>query len=80
MTVRERVFRVFAQVMSLPVDQVTEAASPNNTKKWDSLRHMNLVLALEEEFGVELTDDRLMAMKDMASALHVVEMTLSASQ
>jgi acyl carrier protein len=32
--------------------------SSNDTiPSWDSLRHMNLILALEEEFGVSIPDE-----------------------
>jgi acyl carrier protein len=50
---------VMAKVFGVPVEAITGDASPDSIEKWDSLRHMNLVLALEEEFGVELTDDQV---------------------
>jgi acyl carrier protein len=50
---------VLARVFNVDVNSVTEDASPDTIENWDSLRHMNLVLALEEEFGVELTDDQV---------------------
>jgi len=40
------------------VSAIGDDASPDTIENWDSLRHMNLVLALEEEFGIELTDDQ----------------------
>jgi acyl carrier protein len=50
---------VMAKVFSVPPDFITPDASPDTVENWDSLRHMNLVLALEQEFGVELTDDQV---------------------
>ncbi|MGH6827945.1 MAG: acyl carrier protein [Rhizomicrobium sp.] len=44
--------RIFAAVLRLPPDSITDATSPENTPPWDSLRSINLILALEEEFGV----------------------------
>jgi len=34
-------------------------ASSDNIENWDSLRHLNLILALEEEFGVSIPDDEV---------------------
>lgn len=50
---------VLARVFNVDLLDVTEDASPDTIESWDSLRHMNLVLALEEEFGVELTDEQV---------------------
>jgi acyl carrier protein len=50
---------MMAKVFGVPVEAITDDASPDSVEKWDSLRHMNLVLALEEEFGIELTDDQV---------------------
>ena len=54
----ERVRTIISQVMDVPLDQVGEDASTDTLAAWDSVRHMNLVLALEEEFGVEFTPDQ----------------------
>ena len=50
---------VLANVFKVTVDMINDEASPDSIKEWDSLRHMNLVLALEENFGVELSDDQV---------------------
>lgn len=46
-------------VFNLPVDLINENSSPDNIGSWDSLKHMNLILALEEEFNVSLTEDQV---------------------
>ena len=30
-----------------------------NTEKWDSLKHVEIMFAVEEEFGVEFSEDEL---------------------
>jgi len=54
-----RLKTVLATVFGVPAAAITDDASPDSIATWDSLRHMNLVLALEQEFGVELTDDQV---------------------
>ena len=54
--VNERVQKILSQVMGVPMDRVTEDCSPHTLSEWDSLKHMNLVLALEEAFDVLFTD------------------------
>jgi acyl carrier protein len=53
---------VVADVLGVPVTSLTRESSPDTVLQWDSLSHLNLVLALESEFGVTLTDDDVMEM------------------
>lgn len=51
--VLERLGRVFASVFGDRHAQVTDADSFETIPEWDSVAHINLILALEAEFGVE---------------------------
>lgn len=51
--------QALANVFGVEVSLITDDASPDTIESWDSLRHMNLVLVLEEQFGVELSDDQV---------------------
>ena len=43
-------------VFEVSVDKIKDNASPDTIVSWDSLKHMNLIIALEEEFNVEFSD------------------------
>lgn len=49
--------QVMATLLAVDVSIIDEAASMDTIPTWDSLRHMNLVLALEEEFKVTIPDE-----------------------
>lgn len=49
--------KVMASVFEVEVGEITDEASMDTIKSWDSLRQMNLVLALEESFGVSIPDE-----------------------
>ncbi|MGH9769016.1 MAG: acyl carrier protein [Blastocatellia bacterium] len=66
---KERVIRIVSQVMGVPMDQVTEGSSSQTVETWDSLNHMNLILALEEEFGVQFSDEQIMRMLNVGAIL-----------
>ena len=55
----ERIKVVMAQIFNIEVDSITEQSSPENVERWDSLRHMQLILALEDEFGVTIADEAI---------------------
>jgi len=65
--VLEKVRKVVAEQLSIDLDQVTETASFTNDLGADSLDTVELVMALEEEFGVEIPDEdaeKIVTVKD----------------
>lgn len=57
MQVREsKLKQVLADVFGVEVSTIDEATSIDTVEEWDSLKHLNLVLALESEFSVTLTE------------------------
>ena len=49
--------QVMATMLNVEPSTINEDSSMDNVPNWDSLRHMNLVLALEEEFKVTIPDE-----------------------
>jgi acyl carrier protein len=62
-----KVLNVVSEVLGVPVDDLTDDSSPESIESWDSLKHMNLVLALEEEFGIRFSDEQIVAMLSVRS-------------
>jgi acyl carrier protein len=48
---------VMAAVLELDVKSLDEDSSMDNITGWDSLKQMNLILALEESFDVSIPDE-----------------------
>jgi acyl carrier protein len=58
-SVLEQVRRIAADTFNVPLEQVTAESSPDTIENWDSLQHLNLVLALEQEFGLQLAPEEI---------------------
>ena len=54
---REEIRRLAAEVLRLPEAEVHGALSFGDIPQWDSLGHMDLLMALEERYKVELNED-----------------------
>jgi len=50
---------IMAVVFDVDESIITEESSTDNVESWDSLRHINLVVALEQEFGVVFPDEEI---------------------
>ena len=57
--VLQRVQRIAADVFSIPLDQINAESSADTIETWDSLQHLNFVLALEQEFSVRFTPEEI---------------------
>ena len=55
--IEERVRAVLCDVFGLSPEDVGPDTSADSVEAWDSLQHLTVVLALEEEFDIQLTDE-----------------------
>ena len=56
-TVTHRIYNIVSQVFGVPIVEITDESSADTIETWDSLNSLNLVLALEAEFGVSVSPD-----------------------
>ena len=76
-----RIRQIFSATFDLPVAEIGADATPDTIEAWDSLRHMQLVLGLEEEFGVQFSPEQITAMLSFeAVAKTVAEATAAAGR
>jgi len=58
----ERLKEIMAQVFDVPNESINNDSSPDTIENWDSVNHMNLVLALEQAFGISFEPDEIIEM------------------
>ncbi|KXK61021.1 acyl carrier protein [Micromonospora rosaria] len=59
MTLTDRLRAVFVDALELPEGVDVENLKYRDIEQWDSLGHMTLVAAIEDEFGVQLDTDQV---------------------
>ena len=73
MTIKDKLFDLMADVFQVKTGEITESAAPGTIKEWDSLKHMLLLMALEEEFEFRFTDDEMANCINVASILEILD-------
>jgi acyl carrier protein len=68
----DRVRSIAADVLEVPATKITPATSPENLDTWDSVHHLNLVLALEQEFNLQFEPEEIDQMKDVQHILDIL--------
>lgn len=61
----ERLNKVFRDVFDDDDIIVTETTTSADIDDWDSLEHINLVAAVEQEFGMKFTMGQVVTMKNV---------------
>lgn len=56
MSIEDRIKRVMHDVLGVAEADIDDGSSPETIAAWDSVQHMTLLLALEEELGVTFAD------------------------
>lgn len=67
-----RVRRIVADTLDLPYDEITVDFARDDGGQWDSIAHIMLMLAIEQEFDVKLTVNQLAAVQSITDICNVV--------
>ena len=67
-----RIKQVMSDVFNIDINSINDTSSPDNIENWDSLKHMNLITALEEEFGVIFDDQEIVDSMNYALIVNIL--------
>jgi len=63
----DRLSLIVSDIFEVPADLIVEDTSPENTPQWDSLRTIGLVVALEDEFGIQMSKEEITRMRSIGA-------------
>lgn len=61
---------IVSNVLDMPVERIALDGSRDTLEQWDSVKHMHLMLTLEEEFNIQFSDQEL---RDLATIKEILE-------
>lgn len=53
----EAIKRVMSQIFGVDPGIIVAESSPETIERWDSLKHMQLIMALEDELNIQFPDE-----------------------
>jgi long-chain acyl-CoA synthetase len=71
------VFSLAARSFKLSQSELSTSSSPENTVGWDSLAHMDLVVALEKHFGIRFSPRDIMQIDSLQRAIELVSLKVA---
>jgi acyl carrier protein len=72
----ERVKQIMADIFDINPRKINKSTSMDNVASWDSLKHINLILELEQEFRISLDTKEIEAMLSFDNILKTLKMKL----
>tara|TARA_X000000950_G_C13892444_1_gene651419 strand:- start:2456 stop:2689 length:234 start_codon:yes stop_codon:yes gene_type:complete len=58
----EKIKRIMGSLFDINENEISEKTAFNSVKKWDSLKHMELIIALEKEFKIKFDSHEIPTM------------------
>ena len=68
----DRLKKILAAVFGIDSVKIGEDTSAMTVEEWDSLKHISLILALEEEFNLEFNNNEVVEMMSFSSIKEVI--------
>jgi len=63
---------VISAVFEISTGEINDKSSPDNIISWDSIKHMNLVVALEEEFDIQFNDLEIFELQNLSLIINII--------
>lgn len=68
----ERLNKVFQDVFDDETIEVDDLTTADDIDDWDSLEHINLIAAVEKEFGIKFKMGEVSTMKDVGEMVEII--------
>ncbi len=68
----EKIKNIFVSVLDAQKEKIMEETSMDDIPEWDSLAHVSLVSAIEEEFDINMSMDEITSMLSVKNAIEIV--------
>jgi acyl carrier protein len=72
-SVKQRLNTVFQDVFDDPKLQITDEMTADDVDAWDSLTHIDLIVAVEKEFRIKLSTSAVRGLKNVGDFIALVE-------
>ncbi|MGE4297656.1 MAG: acyl carrier protein [Desulfovibrionaceae bacterium] len=70
---KDKLYPILSAVLEIEPGALHEGLTAEEVGAWDSIRHLNLVLTLEQEFGVAFSDDDIFNMLSVKGIMDCLE-------
>ena len=68
----QRFVNLISEILRIAPEDVVDTLGMDDLGTWDSLSHMQLIVTIESDYGIELTADEIVTMRTIGSIRNVL--------
>jgi len=68
-----KIKQIMAIIFDTTKENIPDDAEPLKIDQWDSLNHMQLIVALEQEFDIKFSDDELTELLNLSLITAIIQ-------
>jgi acyl carrier protein len=80
MNTTDRLKKAFQKAFDNESIHVTPAMTADDIEEWDSFTHINLIIAIEMEFGIKFKQNEIQNFTNVGELIHSIEAKLVATE
>jgi acyl carrier protein len=73
MDVQEKVIQVLVNILQVLPEEISTKTTSDDVEKWDSMNHINMILALEQEFGIRYDEEQVVSMLSVGEIIEITK-------
>ena len=70
---KEKVIQVLVNVFQVSPSKISTKTTSDDVEKWDSMNHINMILVLEQEFGIRYDEEQVVSMLSVEEIIDVTK-------
>ncbi len=71
--IENKLKKIISVIFLVNENKINDESSNENIKEWDSLKHLSLVLAIEEEFNIRFTNDETLQLTSFKNIVEILK-------
>ena len=75
--ITERLVKIFVEVFEVKEVAITDETKQSDIENWDSIGHLRLIMAVEEEFGVKFLTKEMQEINSVRMLIKLIESKLN---
>lgn len=68
-----KIKEIIGSILDVKPEDLSENSEPDSIENWDSVNHMHIITALEDEFDLLLTEEEIIEMLSISKIIEMIE-------
>jgi acyl carrier protein len=78
--IADDVIKIMVDLFNLPPGAITIDSSMETVEPWDSLQHINVVMDIEQHFGITLSTEEVVKLNSVRSIVEIIQAKLTCQE